>query len=88
MTVLIWADLLAWFAMWVMVTYLTNVWKISFIHAAGIVNISEGTAAILSVIFAFFVDAFMGNYSMLLLSSVAYTIVSFICMIIEIYCLV
>lgn len=73
-SVLIWADLLAWFAMWVMVTYLTNVWKISFVHAAGIVNISEGTAAILSVVFAFFVDAFMGNYSMLLLSSIAYTI--------------
>ncbi|KAL8146523.1 protein NRT1/ PTR FAMILY 5.5 [Apium graveolens] len=72
--VLIWADLLAWFAMWVMVTYLTNEWKISVIHAAGIVNISEGTAAILSVVFAFFVDAFMGNYYMLLLSSIAYTI--------------
>lgn len=76
MAVLIWADLLAWFAMWVMVTYLTNEWKISFFHAAGIVNISEGTAAILSVVFTFFVDAFMGNYTMLLLSSIAYTIVS------------
>lgn len=76
MAVLIWADLLAWFSMWVMVNYLTNEWKMSPFHAAGIVNISEGTAAILSVVFAFFVDAFMGNYWMLLLSSVSYTIVS------------
>lgn len=72
--VLLWADILAGFAMWVMVTYLTNVWKISFTHASGIVNIWGGISFLLPVPFAFLVDTLMGNYSMLLLSSIAYSI--------------
>ncbi|THG12237.1 hypothetical protein TEA_004401 [Camellia sinensis var. sinensis] len=39
MIVLIWADILAGYAMLVMMTYLTNVWKINLTHAAGIINI-------------------------------------------------
>ncbi|KAM7461022.1 hypothetical protein LguiA_029143 [Lonicera macranthoides] len=73
-TVLMWADLLAGYAMWVMITYLTNVWKLSFTHAAGIVNIWGGIAMILPISFAFLVDSAMGNYLMLLLSSISYTI--------------
>ncbi|KAM7461464.1 hypothetical protein LguiA_029585 [Lonicera macranthoides] len=73
-TVLMWADLLAGYAMWVMIIYLTNVWKLSFTHAAGIVNVWGGIAMILPIGFAFLVDSAIGNYLMLLLSSISYTI--------------
>ncbi|KAM7526463.1 hypothetical protein LguiA_016365 [Lonicera macranthoides] len=73
-TVLMWADMLAWYAMWVMITYLTNVWKLSYTHAAGIVNIWGGIAMILPIGFAFLVDSAIGNYIMLLLSSISYSI--------------
>lgn len=73
-TALLWADLLAGYAMWVMMTYLTNVWKLSFTHAAGIVNIWGGIASILPIGLAFLVDTFMGNFSMLLISSMSYSI--------------
>lgn len=73
--VLVWADILAMYAVWVMMTYLTNVWKLNLTHAAAIVNVFNGAAAILPIGMAFLVDAFMGHYRMLLLSSVAYSIV-------------
>ncbi|KAI7996621.1 Protein NRT1/ PTR FAMILY 5.5 [Camellia lanceoleosa] len=73
-TVLIWADILAGYAMWVMMTYLTNVWKINLTHAAGIINIWGGIASIMPLGFAFLVDMFTGHYAMLLFSSVAYCI--------------
>uniref|UniRef100_A0A5B7BGM8 Uncharacterized protein n=1 Tax=Davidia involucrata TaxID=16924 RepID=A0A5B7BGM8_DAVIN len=73
-TVLVWADILAAYAMWVMMTYLTNVWKLNFTHAAGIINIWGGIALIMPISFAFLVDTLMGNYAMLLLSSIAYSI--------------
>ncbi|KAA8516316.1 hypothetical protein F0562_016609 [Nyssa sinensis] len=80
-TVLIWADILAAYAMWVMVTYLTNVWKLNFVHAAGIINICGGIALIMPIGFAFLVDTVMGDYAMLLLSSIAYSIgLSFLAM--------
>ncbi|KAI3781656.1 hypothetical protein L2E82_11676 [Cichorium intybus] len=71
---LLWADLLAAFAMYVMVNYLINVWNLNTTHAAGIINIWNGMTAVLAIVFAFFVDAFMGDFYMLLLSSIAYTI--------------
>lgn len=70
------ADLLADFAMYVMVNYLTNVWNLNSTHAAGIINIWNGITPALTIVFAFVVDTFMGDYYMLLLSSTAYTIVS------------
>ncbi|XP_059647155.1 protein NRT1/ PTR FAMILY 5.5-like [Cornus florida] len=73
-TVLVWADILALYAMWVMMTYLTNVWKLNFTHAASIINIWGGLAFIMQIGFAFLVDTFMGNYAMLLVSSIAYSI--------------
>ncbi|KAL7195128.1 hypothetical protein ACSBR1_035361 [Camellia fascicularis] len=78
MTVLIWADILAGYAMWVMMTYLTNVWRINLTHTARIISIWGGIASIMPIGFAFLVDTFMGHYAMLLFSSIAYTIVSFI----------
>ncbi|KAM4078828.1 hypothetical protein ACB094_09G069600 [Castanea mollissima] len=72
-TVLIWADILTAYALFVMMTYLTNVWKLNFTHAAAIVNVFSGVATIMPIGMAFLVDAFMGDYWMLLLSSLAYS---------------
>ncbi|XP_050243862.1 protein NRT1/ PTR FAMILY 5.5-like isoform X2 [Quercus robur] len=72
-TVLIWADILTAYALFVMMQYLTNVWKLNFTHAAAIVNVFSGVATIMPVGMAFLVDAFMGDYWMLLLSSLAYS---------------
>ncbi|KAJ0459953.1 putative proton-dependent oligopeptide transporter family, MFS transporter superfamily [Helianthus annuus] len=71
---LIWADLLAAFAMYVMMTYLTNVWKLSTTHAAGIVNIWNGITPALAFGFAFIVDTFMGDFYMLIISSISYSV--------------
>ncbi|XP_030926745.1 protein NRT1/ PTR FAMILY 5.5-like isoform X1 [Quercus lobata] len=72
-TVLIWADILTAYALFVMMQYLTNVWKLNFTHAAAIVNVFSGVATIMPIGMAFLVDAFMGDYWMLLLSSLAYS---------------
>lgn len=71
---LIWADLLAAFAMYVMMTYLTNVWSLSTTHAAGIINIWNGITSALAIVCAFLVDSFMGDFYMLVFSSIAYSI--------------
>ncbi|KAL0375313.1 UNVERIFIED_CONTAM: protein NRT1/ PTR FAMILY 5.5 [Sesamum radiatum] len=54
--------------------YLTDVWKLSFTHAAGILNIWGGISLILPVFFLFLVDACLGNFTMLLISSTTYTL--------------
>lgn len=72
--VLLWADMLAAYVMWIMQTYLTDVWKIGFTHAAGIMNVYTGLTKFLPLIFFIFVDAGLGNYWMLLLSSTAFSI--------------
>nr|XP_043621929.1 protein NRT1/ PTR FAMILY 5.5-like [Erigeron canadensis] len=73
-SVLSWADILATFAMYLMMTYLTNVWNLSTTHAAGIINIWNGITPVLAIIFAFFVDEFIGDFNMLVLSSISYSI--------------
>ncbi|GMP85729.1 hypothetical protein CsSME_00038773 [Camellia sinensis var. sinensis] len=73
---LTWADLLARYAMWMMMLYLTNVWKLNFTHAAAIINVFWGLMVIMLLPMQFLVDAFMGNYWMLLVSSFAYSAVS------------
>ncbi|KAM0061219.1 putative proton-dependent oligopeptide transporter family, MFS transporter superfamily [Helianthus debilis subsp. tardiflorus] len=69
-----WADVLAAFAMFVMMNYLTNVWKLSTTHAAGIINIWNGITPVLAFAFAFFFDAFIGDFYMLVFSSIAYSV--------------
>ncbi|XP_021828955.1 protein NRT1/ PTR FAMILY 5.5-like [Prunus avium] len=59
--------------MWMTMVYLTEVWKLNFTHAAAIVNLFWGIVAILPVGLQFLVDAFMGNYWMVLVSSFAYS---------------
>lgn len=64
--------------MWVLMTYLTDMWKLDNItHAAAIVNLFAGAATILPVGMAFLVDAFVGDYCCLLVSSLAFSFVSF-----------
>ena len=69
--------MVAAYAVWVMMTYLTNVWTLDLSHAAAIVNVFTGAATIMPIGMAFLVDAFMGDYWMLLLSSLAYSFVGF-----------
>ncbi|KAK4582529.1 hypothetical protein RGQ29_025643 [Quercus rubra] len=72
-TVLLWADMLTAYALFVMTPYLINVWKLNITRAAAIVNVFSGVATIMPIGMAFLVDAFMGDYWMLLLSSLAYS---------------
>ncbi|KAK4396139.1 protein NRT1/ PTR FAMILY 5.5 [Sesamum angolense] len=71
--VLLWVDILAMYAMYVMMAYLTNVWKLGFTHAAAIVNVFWGIVTVLPLLLAFLVDTILGNYWMLLISSFAYS---------------
>ncbi|XP_035545547.1 protein NRT1/ PTR FAMILY 5.5 [Juglans regia] len=59
--------------MWVLMTYLTDMWKLDITHAAAIVNLFAGAATILPVGIAFLVDAFVGDYCCLLVSSLAFS---------------
>ena len=72
-----WVDILIAPALFMMMTYLTDVWKLDFTHAAAIVNVFSGVATIMPIGMAFLVHAFMGDYWMLLLSSLAYSFVGF-----------
>ncbi|XP_047309621.1 protein NRT1/ PTR FAMILY 5.5-like [Impatiens glandulifera] len=72
--VLIWADVLALYVMWMMMLYLTNVWKLGFTHAAGIVNIFTGAWTMMLLPMQYLVDTFMGSYLILLLSSISYSL--------------
>ena len=75
--VLVWADIPTAYALFVMMTYLRKVWSLNITHAAAIVNVFTGVAAIMPIGMTFLVDAFMGDYWMLLLSSLAYSFVGF-----------
>ncbi|XP_027153708.1 protein NRT1/ PTR FAMILY 5.5-like [Coffea eugenioides] len=72
--VLLWADMLATYVMWIMQKYLTDVWKLGVTHAAGIMNVYTGLTKFLPLVFFIFVDAGLGNYRSLLLSSIAFSI--------------
>ena len=76
LAVLLWADMLATYVMWIMQKYLTDVWKLGVTHAAGIMNIYTGLTKFLPLVFFIFVDAGLSNYRSLLLSSIAFSIVS------------
>ncbi|KAL3826077.1 hypothetical protein ACJIZ3_022106 [Penstemon smallii] len=72
--VLLLVDVLAIYAMYIMMAYLTNVWKIGFTHAATIVNIFWGVVKVLPLFLKFIVDSITGNYWMLLISSFSYSV--------------
>lgn len=75
LAVLLWVDILAMYAMYMMMAYLTNVWKLGFTRAAAIVNVFWGVTTILPLPLAFLVETITGNYWMLLLSSFSYSAV-------------
>lgn len=69
-----WADFFAYYVLWMMMVYLTDVWKLDFTHAASIINIWRGSALVLPLPFLYFADAFFGHFCILLLTSVSYTL--------------
>ncbi|CDP06505.1 unnamed protein product [Coffea canephora] len=69
---LAWADILIAYAMWMLMIYLTDVWKLAFTHSAGIINVYMGLTGIMPLFMQFIADTVMGNYWMLLFSSLAY----------------
>ncbi|KAH9736417.1 protein NRT1/ PTR FAMILY 5.5 [Citrus sinensis] len=73
MAALCWADCIARFVMWTMMEYLTEVWKISLVHAAGIVNIFSGLVLVLQLPVQYLADTIISKYWMLLASSLAYS---------------
>ncbi|KAK9706340.1 hypothetical protein RND81_07G117300 [Saponaria officinalis] len=68
-----WGDVFAYYILWLMMAYLTDVWKIKLSHAAAIVNIWMGLVKLLPVLFAHLADALLGNFRLLLLSSLSYS---------------
>ncbi|KAL8526719.1 hypothetical protein ACS0TY_015789 [Phlomoides rotata] len=72
--VLLWADILVSYALFVMQDYLTDVWKLDFTHAAGILNIWGGISKVLPVFFLFFVEALLGNFKLLVVTSISYSV--------------
>ncbi|KAG8377007.1 hypothetical protein BUALT_Bualt09G0123400 [Buddleja alternifolia] len=70
--VLLWADMMAMYTLFIMMTYLTNVWKLGFTHAAAIINVFWGLSLTLPLLLKFIVDTISGNFWMLLISSIAY----------------
>ncbi|GFQ07634.1 BTB/POZ domain-containing protein at3g09030 [Phtheirospermum japonicum] len=72
--VLLWVDILAIYAMYVMMSYLTDVWDLSFTHAAAIINIFTGVVTLSPLLLAFIADTILGNYWMLLISSISYSV--------------
>ncbi|KAM7461231.1 hypothetical protein LguiA_029352 [Lonicera macranthoides] len=69
-----WSHVVAKYATWVIMSYLTDVWGLSITKAAGIVNIWNGIENLMQLVFAFLADELMGKYLLLLLSSIAYSI--------------
>ncbi|KAL0338211.1 UNVERIFIED_CONTAM: protein NRT1/ PTR FAMILY 5.5 [Sesamum angustifolium] len=71
---LLWADILVGYAFFEMQNYLTDVWKLDLTHAAGILNVWTGLSMVLPAFFLFLVDERLGNFTMLVISSIAYTV--------------
>ncbi|KAL7136286.1 hypothetical protein ABFS83_10G019300 [Erythranthe nasuta] len=73
--VLAWADILAVYAMWLLMAYLTDVWRLEIAHASTIVAILWGLFALLPLFQAFLVDTLTGTYGMLFISTASFTAV-------------
>ncbi|KAL6519161.1 hypothetical protein OROGR_018481 [Orobanche gracilis] len=79
--VLMWADVLTTYSMFVLSTYLTDVWDLSIAHASGIVNIWFGIALTTQSGLLHLAETVFGHFSILLSSSIAYCIgLGFLCM--------
>ncbi|XP_019186191.1 PREDICTED: protein NRT1/ PTR FAMILY 5.5-like [Ipomoea nil] len=69
-----WANIIEEYTLFEMMTYLSETWGLGFAHAAGTINVFYGFTKILSLSFAFLMDAYLGNVKMLLLSGLASSI--------------
>lgn len=69
-------NMFAGYILWLMMVYLTNVWKLELVHAAAIINVWMGLSKVLPVVFAHLADAFLGNFFVVLFSSLSSMIVS------------
>ncbi|KAH6777719.1 hypothetical protein C2S51_009031 [Perilla frutescens var. frutescens] len=56
-----------------MQNYLTGVWKLGLTHAARILNIWNGIYRILPIFFLYLVNAFLGNFKLLVVTTIAYS---------------
>ncbi|KAK8613187.1 hypothetical protein V6N13_100957 [Hibiscus sabdariffa] len=59
------------FVVWLMMPYLTDVWKLSFNDAAAIVNVWRGLMSTLPIFMLYIADTVTGKFWLILLSSVA-----------------
>ncbi|KAL9152991.1 hypothetical protein ABFS82_10G019300 [Erythranthe guttata] len=71
--VLIWADQLALYMLWLLMAYLTDVWKPGLTHAATIVNVFWGLYAVFPLLHAFLADTILGNYWMIFISNISFS---------------
>ncbi|XP_019187855.1 PREDICTED: protein NRT1/ PTR FAMILY 5.5-like [Ipomoea nil] len=69
-----WGHIIAEYALFLLINYLTNTWGLGFANAAGIINLFFGITKILEICFAFVADACLGTFKALLLSSLLYSI--------------
>ena len=73
---LLWSDTLMRRAFFVLQPFLMDVWKLSFTHAAAIVNIWEGTSLMLPAVFQLLADKYLGNFVVVVISTASSTLVS------------
>ncbi|XP_057808096.1 protein NRT1/ PTR FAMILY 5.5-like isoform X2 [Salvia miltiorrhiza] len=71
---LLWSDTLMRRAFFVLQPYLTDVWKLSFTHAAAIVNIWEGTSLMLPAVFQLLADKYLGNFKVVVTCTISSTL--------------
>ncbi|XP_047978227.1 protein NRT1/ PTR FAMILY 5.6-like [Salvia hispanica] len=71
---LLWSDTLMRRAFFVLQPFLTDVWKLSFTHAAAIVNIWEGTSLMLPAVFQLLADKYLGNFVVVVISTASSTL--------------
>ncbi|KAL7136280.1 hypothetical protein ABFS83_10G018900 [Erythranthe nasuta] len=71
--VLAWADILAIYAMWLLMAYLTDVWRLELTHASTIVSILWALFALFPLFQAFVADTLTGTYGMLVISTASFS---------------
>ncbi|KAL7136281.1 hypothetical protein ABFS83_10G019000 [Erythranthe nasuta] len=72
--VLAWADILAIYAMWLLMAYLTDVWRLELTHASTIVTILWALFALFPLFQAFLADTLIGTYGMLFISTASFSV--------------
>ena len=75
---LAWAEAVMKGVFFIMQTYFTNVWKMSFTNAATIMNVWGGLYRILPFFFLFIAETCLGNFVTLAFSSISSSTVSYI----------